>query len=170
MIIGAGLTKSGCVTLRKALATLGLQAKNVPTKEELLSGKCDAYTGIPCLAYLDEIIAKYPDAKVIYCELNQEDWLKACTEHFGKTENPYYLQLRKLVYGVQTPKKTHLEKERQVSLREFIVPAGVDGVVDHVEEVNHHLHTPTSLPTQPLHLSINLCRPHLFHQTHCFHI
>ena len=113
MIIGAGLTKSGCVTLRKALATLGLQAKNMPTKEELLSGKCDAYTGIPCLAYLDEIIAKYPDAKVIYCELNQEDWLKACTEHFGKTENPYYLQLRKLVYGVQTPKKTHLEKAYQ---------------------------------------------------------
>ena len=107
MILGFGLSKTGTTSLNRALQILGYKARHLPSKQELFSDKYDAFSDIPCLAYLEALLLLYPDAKLIYTSREIFSWLDSCHRHFKPTKNSYFLELRQLVYGSFYPQQEH---------------------------------------------------------------
>jgi hypothetical protein len=99
VIINIGLSKTGNKSLATALTMSGYNCKHLPTITELFSGKYDAYTDIPCYAYLRQLLLLYPNIKLLCTTRELSSWLMSCEQHFKPTDNPYLLTLRNLVYG-----------------------------------------------------------------------
>lgn len=92
---------------------------------DALLGNCAAVTDMPCVSFWEELMAAYPDAKIILVERDVEDWYKSfeatvITELFGRVADVIvnYIEpligsqigpmSRKLVYGyfhAETPEE-----------------------------------------------------------------
>lgn len=99
MILGVGLSKTGTKSLNKALQILGYKSLHFPSKQQLFSGNYEAFTDIPCYAYLTQLLAIYPNTKLICTTRNVDTWIESCEKFFKPTDNAYLMELRKMVYG-----------------------------------------------------------------------
>ncbi|WP_342597668.1 sulfotransferase [Cyanobacterium aponinum UTEX 3222] len=94
-----GLSKTGTKSLNKALQILGYKSLHLPSKQQLFSGNYEAFTDIPCYAYLTQLLAIYPNTKLICTTRNVDTWIESCEKFFNPTDNAYLMELRNLVYG-----------------------------------------------------------------------
>jgi hypothetical protein len=93
-IFGIGLSRTGTVSLTKALIHLGISAKHYPndaiTQEELKRGQyslsileeVDALLDIPISPYYSQFDLVYPDAKFILTTRSADSWLVSMEIHF----------------------------------------------------------------------------------------
>jgi hypothetical protein len=110
-ILVIGLSKTGTTSLHDALLLLGIESIHYP-KFYHLSGdglrfnwhwrfeRARAFSDIPVVAFLDELLNRYPDSYVIYTTREKDTWLKSCESHFEFSAiNPTGEALRSKVYG-----------------------------------------------------------------------
>jgi Sulfotransferase domain len=93
-IFGIGLSRTGTLTLAKALTILGLDAQHFPddpgTQEELKAGRYDlsilrekqALTDIPVAPFYAQFDALFPDSKFILTTRPTDSWLRSVENHF----------------------------------------------------------------------------------------
>jgi hypothetical protein len=93
-IFGIGLSRTGTVSLTKALIQLGINAKHYPrdatTQDELKRGKyalsileeADALLDIPVAPYYAQFDEVYPDAKFILTTRPTDAWLASVENHY----------------------------------------------------------------------------------------
>ena len=93
-IFGIGLSRTGTVSLTRALGLLGVDARHYPndavTKDELRHGRyslsilaeVQALFDIPVAPYYAQFDALYPDAKFILTTRPEESWLVSMESHF----------------------------------------------------------------------------------------
>lgn len=105
-IFNIGLSRTGTKSFIKAMTILGVKAKHLPDKQTLLTGNYDCYADIPCYAYHQSLLKLYPNSKVIATIRSLDSWLHSCQIHFTPTDNPYFMELRNLVYGSPVYDKT----------------------------------------------------------------
>lgn len=104
-ILGIGLSKTGTVSLAKALTRLGFKTKHFPddktTQEELRRGRYDLsifreYQGlvdIPVAPYYAQFDRIYPSAKFILTTRSTEAWLTSLERHFQ-----FWVEYRRTAY------------------------------------------------------------------------
>ena len=109
-----GLSKTGTTSLHDALRLLGIKSIHYPQFYYLDASKNNlkfkwhwkfersrAFADIPVVAFLDELIRRYPNAYVIYTSRDKGKWLESCRKHFQELAiNPVGEALRLKVYGV----------------------------------------------------------------------
>lgn len=93
------MSRTGTKSLNRALQLLGYNTVHLPSKLQLLSGTAQAFGDIPCYAYLPQLLLLYPNAVLLCTVRDKQSWLISCAKHFRATSNPYFLELRNLVYG-----------------------------------------------------------------------
>lgn len=93
-IFGIGLSRTGTVSLTRALGLLGVDARHYPndtvTQDELRHGRyslsilaeAQALFDIPVAPYYAQFDALYPDAKFILTTRQEESWLVSMENHF----------------------------------------------------------------------------------------
>lgn len=93
-IFGIGLSRTGTVSLTRALTQLGIEALHYPndpvTQEELrhgnyvlsILGEVQALLDIPVAPYYAQFDALYPEAKFILTTRPEESWLVSVEKHF----------------------------------------------------------------------------------------
>lgn len=94
-IFGIGLSRTGTVSLTRALGQLGIEAQHYPndavTQEELRHGRyvlsilaeTRALLDIPVAPYYAQFDALYPEAKFILTTRPEESWLVSMENHFS---------------------------------------------------------------------------------------
>lgn len=95
-ILGAGLSKTGTSSLHQALQILGYTALHYDTTRlnDILDGSntqpdfCryddyDAVTDLPAAYFYRELLAAYPECKVILTIRDVDDWWKSAVHHFN---------------------------------------------------------------------------------------
>ena len=110
-IFVVGLSKTGTTSLHDAFGILGVKSIHYPQCYKLVEGSIrfnwnwrleqfNAFSDIPVVAFLDDIIASYPDSHIIYTSREKSSWLKSCEKHFeSEAINPIGEALREHVYG-----------------------------------------------------------------------
>ena len=93
-IFGVGLSRTGTVSLTRALRELGIDARHYPndpvTQEELRHGRyslsilaeAQALLDIPVAPYYAELDALHPEAKFILTTRPDDSWLVSVENHF----------------------------------------------------------------------------------------
>lgn len=109
MIFGCGLSRTGNKSLGNALKIIGYNPIKYPKSIDDLGRVYDAAVDITVVAWLDELDAKFPEARWILTIRDLESWLKSCEHWFGRPLEDYsqhkqaYLRhYRNLVYGTET--------------------------------------------------------------------
>ena len=122
-IIGAGLSKTGTMSLAKALTILGFRTlhNDMIRLNDILDGTTsdpdfrryddvDAVVDLPTSWFFEELLEAYPDAKCILTVRDEDGWWKSVAEHTGeifpvssREEHPARWDLRHHVYGSATP-------------------------------------------------------------------
>lgn len=106
LVFGCGLSRTGNKSLGDALKTLGYNPIKYPKSIDDLGSTYNAAVDITVIAWLDELDARFPDAKWILTIRDMESWLKSCDRWFGRSLDVYpqykqdYLRhYRRVVYG-----------------------------------------------------------------------
>jgi hypothetical protein len=93
-IFGIGLSRTGTVSLTRALEQLGIRARHYPndaaTQEELRHGRyslsilteTQALLDIPVSPYYAQFDALYPEARFILTTRPEDSWLESMENHF----------------------------------------------------------------------------------------
>jgi hypothetical protein len=93
-IFGIGLSRTGTVSLTRALEQLGIKARHYPndaaTQEELRRGRyslsilteTQALLDIPVSPYYAQFDALYPEARFILTTRPEDSWLESMENHF----------------------------------------------------------------------------------------
>jgi len=104
-IFGVGLSKTGTVSLTKALVRLGYRAKHYPPIGTIVSeaGRYDALTDSPVLVFLEALDRLYPQAKFILTVREEAAWLESCQRHWAgrKPRTADWELVRRAVYGIE---------------------------------------------------------------------
>lgn len=110
-ILVVGLSKTGTTSLHSAFNILGIDSIHYPQYYELASqdlrfkwhwkfDRSRAFSDIPVVAFLDELLEKYPDSYIVYTSREKTAWLESCRHHFELPAiNPKGNALRLKVYG-----------------------------------------------------------------------
>ena len=110
-ILVVGLSKTGTTSLHGAFNVLGIESIHYPQYYQLVGhelefkwhwrfDKSRAFSDIPVIAFLDELLKKYPESCVIYTSREKTTWLESCRKHFELPAiNPKGNALRLKVYG-----------------------------------------------------------------------
>ena len=110
-ILVVGLSKTGTTSLHDAFLHLGISSVHYPkvyrsTDDSLEFNwhwkfeRSRAFSDIPVVAFLDELIEKYPDSCIVYTSRDKAAWLESCRKHFESPAiNPIGEALRLKVYG-----------------------------------------------------------------------
>ena len=110
-ILVVGLSKTGTTSIHDAFEILGIDSIHYPQPYQLIEKdlefkwhwkfeKSRAFSDIPVVAFLDDLIEKYPDSYVIYTSRNKAAWLESCRKHFEfPAKNAVGKALRLKVYG-----------------------------------------------------------------------
>ena len=106
-----GLSKTGTTSLHSAFDILGINSIHYPQYYQLSGQDLEfkwhwkfersrAFSDIPVIAFLDELLKKYPESCVIYTSREKTTWLESCRKHFELPAiNPKGNALRLKVYG-----------------------------------------------------------------------
>jgi hypothetical protein len=88
-IFGIGLSRSGSMTLNKALKILGYRSLFVLTYEQLEKNllRYDAFTHTPLATVYRELDCRFPDSRFILNVRDQESWLRSCEKWWAATES-----------------------------------------------------------------------------------
>lgn len=92
-LFGIGLSKTGTTSLAQALALLGFNTRDYPGLTHYAPGdlssidaslleEFDALTDTPIPSFYRELDARYPDAKFILTQREQQGWLNSCKKQF----------------------------------------------------------------------------------------
>lgn len=110
-ILVVGLSKTGTTSLHDAFEILGIKSIHYPQPYYLLGQtlefkwhwkfeRVQAYSDIPVVAFLDELIKQYPSSYIIHTTREKASWLRSCEKHFSMPAiNPVGEALRVKVYG-----------------------------------------------------------------------
>ena len=110
-IFVVGLSKTGTTSVNDALNILGIESIHYPQFYHLFDGalrfnwhwrfeKARAFSDIPVVAFLDQLLVKYPNSYIIYTSRKKETWLKSCEKHFALASiNATGEALRYKIYG-----------------------------------------------------------------------
>ena len=102
-IFGLGLSKTGTMSLTRALARLGYKAKHYPSIERIVSEaeRYDALTDSPVSIFMEALDRLYPQAKFILTVRDEELWLESCRRHWlgRKPTTPGWRRVRQAIYG-----------------------------------------------------------------------
>ncbi|HBL58306.1 MAG TPA: hypothetical protein DDZ80_07210 [Cyanobacteria bacterium UBA8803] len=108
MIFGCGLSRTGNKSLGNALKILGYNPIKYPKSIDDLGTVYDAAVDITVIAWLDELEARFPEAKWILTVRDIEAWLKSCEQWFGRSledcspdKQSYLRHYRRIVYGAE---------------------------------------------------------------------
>jgi Sulfotransferase domain len=109
IIFGCGLSRTGNKSLGDALRVLGYKPVKYPKSIEELGSIYDAAVDITVIAWIDELEARFPDAKWIFTQRDIDSWLKSCDRWFGRSladcsehKKSYLMHFRRAVYGQET--------------------------------------------------------------------
>lgn len=129
-IFGIGLSRTGTLTLAKALTILGLDAQHFPddagTQEELKAGRYDlsilrekeALTDIPVAPFYAQFDALFPDSKFILTTRPTDSWLRSVENHFemwvNQRRTPFDDFVHACVYGTLQFNASRFEYVKQL--------------------------------------------------------
>ena len=119
-IFGAGLSRTGTLSLSRAVGMLGFHSRHWAASFDTLAfdngqlsirfsevDRYDALFDIPVAHYFKELDAHYPEARFILTVRERSSWLRSCErflrptpEQLAKLEDPKRAQIRIEVYGV----------------------------------------------------------------------
>lgn len=109
IVFGCGLSRTGNKSLGDALKFLGYNPIKYPKSIDDLGTTYNAAVDITVIAWLEELDAKFPDAKWILTIRDMESWLKSCEnwfsrplEQYSSHKQDYLRHYRQLVYGSDT--------------------------------------------------------------------
>jgi len=110
-ILVVGLSKTGTTSLHDAFEILGIKSIHYPQPYHLVGQalkfrwhwkfeRVRAFSDLPVVAFLDDLLKKYPDSYIIYTNRNKAAWLESCRKHFELPAiNAKGEALRLKVYG-----------------------------------------------------------------------
>ena len=105
-VFGVGLSRTGTVSLTKALQRLRLRALHYPRLDEVLrkARRYDALTDVTVIPHYKELARLYPDAKFVLTVRGESSWLASCEGHWGRNplerKSKWSVCGRVFVYGV----------------------------------------------------------------------
>lgn len=129
-IVGAGLSKTGTMSLRHALTILGYETlhNDMVRLNEIVSGSVtnknfrvyddiDAVVDLPSSWFFEELLEAYPDAKCILTLRDEDAWWRSVHAHFTKIfplesrdVDPVRWDIRCLAYGSASPQENLYRK------------------------------------------------------------
>jgi len=105
-IFGIGISRTGSMTLTRALEILGHRTLFVTGYEEF--ERCiddfDAFTHTPLAPIFAELDRRFPGSRFILLGRERKAWLRSCEKQFAAAagaETPGQLEIRRRVYGVE---------------------------------------------------------------------
>ncbi len=108
MIFGCGLSRTGNKSLGRALSVLGYRTVKYPKVIEELGSLYDAAVDITVIAWMDELDAKFPDAKWVLTLRDVDEWIAGCDRWFARRidtfpdfKQTYLRHYRQVVYGAE---------------------------------------------------------------------
>lgn len=103
-VFGTGLSKTGTVSLTKALSTLGFRTKHYPPAMDVVryAEKYDALTDSSLCQYIEILDRLHPGARFVLTIRDEDDWIDSCRRHWAgrKPRTAGWQWNRLAVYGV----------------------------------------------------------------------
>jgi hypothetical protein len=101
-VFGIGLSRTGTVTLTRALQMLGLRARHFFLDLDRID-ELDAAVDTPIVRAWPELDRRYPGSKFVLTRRDEAGWLDSCARHFPRiTPTATTLRLRLDVYGTES--------------------------------------------------------------------
>jgi hypothetical protein len=106
-VFGIGLSRTGAMSLNRALGLLGYRSHFVKTYTEFerTIADYDAYTHTPLAAIWRELDQRFPGSKFILTVREHESWIRSCSAMYGAqsgvSEPEHMLENRRRVYGTE---------------------------------------------------------------------
>lgn len=83
-IFGIGLSRTGTLSLSKALTQAGITMIHYPSKKDLFNLKVPGACDLPIAINYKKLDKHYPNSKFIYTIREKEEWLISIKNHFTK--------------------------------------------------------------------------------------
>jgi hypothetical protein len=101
-VFGIGLSRTGTMTLTRALQILGLRARHFFLDLDAIAD-LDAALDTPIARAWPELDRRYPGSRFILTQRDEASWLASCANHFPRTTpTAITIRLRLDVYGSES--------------------------------------------------------------------
>lgn len=83
-IFGIGLSRTGTLSLAKALTSVGIEMVHYPSNKVLFNLKVPGACDLPVVINYKKLDKQYPNSKFIYTVRDKNEWLDSIENHFKR--------------------------------------------------------------------------------------